>query len=61
MTVMAEQLNPTGTSRPVRSMPRGAATKAAAVLEEETTLVQHMGTVGGVTGGVPVGMAAARV
>jgi hypothetical protein len=60
---MAEQLNPTGTSMPVRSRPRRAATPEAAVLEEETTLSQHKGTVGGVTGGggEPLGMAAARV
>jgi hypothetical protein len=58
--VMGEQLNPTGTSRPVRSRPRRAATAEAAVLEEETTLLQHCGKVGGVTGGVSQGMAAAK-
>jgi hypothetical protein len=60
---MAEQLNPTGTLRPVRSRPRTPATAEAAALEESTTLSQQRGTVGGVTGGggFPVGMAAARV
>jgi hypothetical protein len=63
MTVMGEQLSPTSTSRPVRSRPRRAATAEAAVLEEGTVLAQHCGEVGGVTGGggVPHGMAAARV
>jgi hypothetical protein len=62
-TVIGEQLKPMGTSRPVRSRPRRAATAEAAVLVEETTLLQHWGEVGGVTGGggVPLGMAAARV
>jgi hypothetical protein len=54
---MGEQLKPTGTLRPVRSMPRGAATRAAALLVEETTLEQHWGEVGG----DPFGKAAARV
>ncbi|KAJ7899667.1 hypothetical protein B0H13DRAFT_1883848 [Mycena leptocephala] len=44
---------PNGHIRPVRSRPRRAATAEAAVLEEETTLLQHCGEVGGVTGGVP--------
>jgi hypothetical protein len=48
--VMGEQLNPMGTLRPVRSRPRRAATAEAAVLEEETTLLQHCGEVGGVIG-----------
>ena len=62
-TVMGLQLNPTSTSRPVRSRPRRPATAEAAVLEEGTTLLQHCGELGGVTGGggVPVGMAAARI
>jgi hypothetical protein len=60
---MAVQPNPTGTSRPVRSRPTRAAAVVAAVLLEETTLSQHWGEVGVVTGGVSLGagMAAARV
>jgi hypothetical protein len=58
-TVMGLQLRPTGTSRPVRSMPAMAAAAAAAALVDETTLAQHWFEVGGVTGGV-VGVAAAR-
>jgi hypothetical protein len=63
MTVMGEQLNPTSTRMPVRSRPTTAATREAALLEAGTTLAQHWGEVGGVTGGggVPLGMAAARV
>jgi hypothetical protein len=61
ITVMGEQLKPTGTLRPVRSRPRRAATAEAALLLEDWTLEQHWGEVGGVTGGVLVGMAAARV
>ena len=51
MTVMGEQLNPTGTSRPVRSRPRRPATAETALLVEDRTLVQHWEEVGGVTGG----------
>jgi hypothetical protein len=60
---MGLQLNPMRTSRPVRSSPRPAATAEAAVLVEGTTTLQHCGELGGVIGGggVPVGMAAARV
>jgi hypothetical protein len=58
-TVIGEQLKPMGTLSPVRSSPRRAATADAAVLVEETTLVQHWGELFGVVGGfVPV--AAAR-
>jgi hypothetical protein len=62
-TVMGLQLNPTGTSRPVRSRPMRDAASEAALLLEGTTLEQHWGELGGVTGGgvVPLGMAAARV
>ena len=62
-TVMGVQLNPTGTSRPLRSRPMRLATAEAALLVEGTTLSQHWGELGGVTGGggVPFGMAAARV
>jgi hypothetical protein len=57
------QLTPTGTSRPVRSMPRRPAMAEAVLSEEGTTRSQHCREFGGVTGGggVPVGMAAARV
>ncbi len=58
---MGEQLNPMGTARPVRSRPRRAATAEAAALLEGTTLEQHWLEVGGVTGGVVHGLAAARV
>jgi hypothetical protein len=63
MTVIGEQLRPTSTARPVRSRPRTAATAEAAVLLDGTTLSQHWLEVGVVTGGggVPFGMAAARV
>jgi hypothetical protein len=61
MTVMGEQLNPTSTRRPERSRPRSAATADAEASLEGTTLLQHWGEVGGVTGGVVHGMAAARV
>jgi hypothetical protein len=61
MTVMGEQLKPMGTLRPVRSSPRRAATAETALLEEDWTLEQHWGDDGVVTGGVLVGMAAARV
>jgi hypothetical protein len=63
ITVMGEQLSPMGTLIPVRSMPRRAATAETAALLVGTTLWQHWGEVGGVTGGggVPPGMAAARV
>jgi hypothetical protein len=63
MTVMGEQLNPTSTRTPVRSRPTRAATAEAAELLAGTTLAQHCGEVGGVTGGggEPLGMAAARV
>jgi hypothetical protein len=46
---------------PVKSSPTMAATRDAALLDDGTTLSQHCGEVGGVTGGVVVGMAAARV
>ena len=59
--MIGEQLKPTRTSRPVRSRPRRPATAEAAVLLDGTTLLQHWLEVGGVTGGVVVGMAAARV
>jgi hypothetical protein len=61
---MGEQLNPTRTLRPVRSRPRRPAMAEAAVLLEGTTLLQHWGESGVVTGGVlvrPMGVAAARV
>jgi hypothetical protein len=60
---MGVQLNPTGTSSPLRSRPRRAATAEAEELLEEATLEQHWGESGGVTGGVSLGagMAAARV
>jgi len=63
MTVMGEQLSPTSTRMPLRSRPRIAATREAAPLLAGTTLEQHWLEVGGVTGGggVPFGMAAARV
>jgi hypothetical protein len=63
MTVMGEQLRPTSTRTPLRSRPRMAATKDAAPSWADVTLAQHWGEVGGVTGGggVPLGMAAARV
>jgi hypothetical protein len=63
MTVMGEQLKPMGTLMPVRSRPSRAATAETALLEEDSTLEQHWGEVGGVTGGggVPLGMATARV
>ena len=60
---MGEQLSPTSTRIPERSRPRTAATREAALLLAGTTLAQHWLEVGGVTGGggVPFGMAAARV
>jgi hypothetical protein len=61
MTVMGEQLRPTGTLRPVRSRPRMAATAETAELLESWTLLQHWGEVGQVTGGGGVPVAAARV
>jgi hypothetical protein len=63
MTVMGEQLNPTSTRRPERSSPRRAATADAELELAGTTLAQHWGEVGGVTGGTSLGsaMAAARV
>jgi hypothetical protein len=63
MTVMGEQLNPMGTLMPVRSRPMRVATSETALLEEDWTLLQHWGDDGGVTGGggVPQGVAAARV
>jgi hypothetical protein len=61
MTVMGEQLRPTGTLRPVRSRPTTAATREAAELLEDSTLLQHWGEVGQVTGGGGVPVAAARV
>jgi hypothetical protein len=60
-TVIGLQLKPTGTLMPVKSSPTMAATRDAALLDDGTTLSQHCGEVGGVTGGVVVGMAAARV
>jgi len=60
-TVIGEQLNPTSTRRPERSRPRTAATREAALSLAGTTLAQHWLDVGGVTGGVVLGMAAARV
>jgi hypothetical protein len=59
--VTGEQLRPTGTSRPVRSRPARRAAAEAASLLEETTLSQHWGEVGQVTGGGGVPVAAARV
>jgi hypothetical protein len=38
---MGKQLKPMGTSRPLRSRPRRAATAETAVLEEDSTLEQH--------------------
>ena len=58
---MGLQLKPTRTSRSERSRPRRAATAEAAALEDGTTLLQHWLEVGVVTGGVVLGMAAARV
>ena len=46
-TVMGLQLNPMGTSRPVRSSPTRAATAEAALLLDGTTLLQHWLEVGG--------------
>jgi hypothetical protein len=61
--VMGEQLRPTSTRRPVRSRPTRAAAAEAAALLAGTTLAQHCGESGVVTGGggVPLGMAAARI
>jgi hypothetical protein len=41
ITVMGEQLSPTGTSILVRSRPKIKATEEAAELDDETTLLQH--------------------
>jgi hypothetical protein len=41
ITVMGEQLSPTGTSIPVRSRPKSEATEEAESLDDETTLLQH--------------------
>lgn len=60
--VIGLQLNPTGTSRPLRSRPTREATAEAAALVEGTTLLQHWGELGATGGGgEPFGMAAARV
>jgi hypothetical protein len=53
---------PMGTSSPVRSTPSKPAIAEARALVGDSTYTQHWGEVGDVTGGgVPVGMAAARV
>ena len=59
--VRGEQVSPTGTLMAERSRPRTAATAEAAALLEGTTLLQHWGEVGQVTGGGGVPVAAARV